>query len=239
MLVPPRIRHIIRKSVLEIVPHVYQLSFRGANVILLVEEELTLIDTGFPGSSSQIVRFIQSLGRSVEEVGLIIITHNHLDHTGGLTELRKLTKAKVAAHKADIDDAENQSANFKTKQGLTRILPFIHSVFSVRLNDVDTQLTGGEVLKSLGGLEVIHTPGHTPGSISLFSAQNRLLIVGDALNKRHWLPPRMVSTDGQQAIDSIRRMAELDFDILCYGHGRPLVRDARARMQRWLEKLKD
>jgi len=208
-------------------------------MILIAEDELTLIDTGFPGSSPQVIQFIQSLGRSVEEVGLIIITHNHLDHIGGLSELRKLTKAKVAAHRADIDDNRNHSANFKIKKGVKRILPFVHSVFSVRLNGVDAQLTGGEVLKPLGGMEVIHTPGHTPGSISLFSAKYKLLIVGDALNKRHWLPPRMVSTDHRQAINSIRRMAELDFDILCYGHGRPLVRDARARMQGWLEKLED
>jgi len=212
--------------------------------MLITEEELTLIDTGLPGSSAQIIDFIHSLGRSVEEISLIIITHNHPDHKGGLAELKQLTPAKVAIHKADISDIENQPSH----TGARRRLPLIplssalHSVFSVKFSDVDIQLGGGEVFKPLGGLEVIHTPGHTPGSISLFSPQNKLLIVGDALRKRRkalQLPPKMASTDLTQAMDSVRRMARLDFDILCLGHGLPLSNDVHAKMQDLIERNKD
>ena len=90
------------------------------------------------------------------------------------------------------------------------------------------------MLSPLGGLEVIHTPGHTPGSISLFSPQRKLLIVGDALNNRYRdirFPPKMVSISQAQAIDSIKNIARLDFDILCFGHGKPITGDASTRVR--------
>lgn len=233
MSVLSQIQRLIR-STSEIIPDVYQLTFRGANVILIVEEELTLIDTGLRGSSPQIITFIHSLGRSPEEIGLIILTHNHLDHMGGLAELKQLTPAKVAIHKEDISHTE-------VEQKLPLSSTF-RSVFSIKYSDVDIQLAGGEVLKPLGGLEVIHTPGHTPGSISLFCQQNKLLIAGDALRKRRKtlrLPPKMASTDLAQAIDSIERMAQLDFDIICFGHGLPLIEDIHTKLLDLIEKIKD
>lgn len=219
MSIISEIRRLIQ-STSKIIPNVYQLTIRGTNVILIVEEKLTLIDTGLRGSSTHITGFIRHLGRSPEEISLIILTHKHVDHMGGLAELKQLTSAKVAIHKADISD----------------------SVFSVKFRDIDMQLAGGEVLPPLGGLEVIHTPGHTPGSISLFSQRNKLLIVGDALRKRRKtldLPPKMVSSDLTQAVESIKRIAQLDFSILCFGHGLPLYDVAHAKIQDLIEKSKD
>lgn len=235
--VSPRVRS------LEIVPNVYQLSIRAVNIVLIVEEELTLIDTGLRGSSGKIIEFIHQLGRSVEEVGLIIFTHNHIDHIGGLAELRELTEAKVAIHKGGIVGPEGDAPYPRGIRRLLRV-PFLSSLrgrFMLSPGDVDIQLEGGEVLEPLGGLRVVHTPGHTPGSISLYSPKHRLLVVGDALVKSHdapQLPHRMVSTNSAEAVDSARKMAQLDFDILCFGHGRPLTEDAHAKLARLVERMK-
>jgi len=235
---------IILESVVEIIPHVYQLTIRGVNIILIAEEELTLIDTGFRGSSPKIISFIHSLGRSAEEIGLIILTHNHLDHMGGLAELKQFIPARVAAHKADISNTEGQLPYPGVMQKLPYIPPLsaLRSLFSVKPGEVDIHLEGGEVLKPLGGLKVIHTPGHTAGSISLFSPQKKLLMVGDAINHRHKtmrLPPKMVSTNLRQAADSVKGLAQLDFDILCFGHGRPLTTNARTKVQELIERTKN
>ena len=243
MMVLSQLKGITRKRTLEIIPNVYQIANRGANIILIVEEELTLVDTGFLGSSAQVTNFIHSLGRSVEEISLIIITHNHFDHAGGLAELTKLTRAEVAVHQADINDTEGQSPYPRGIRGLLRI-PFLATLrqrFLLSPDDVDIPLAGGEVLEPLGGLEVVHTPGHTPGSISLYSPREKLLITGDALGKRRRglrLPPKMASTDLTQALDSVKKMAELDFDILCFGHGRPLTDGVHTKMQELIEKIK-
>ena len=239
-----QLKGITLKSILEIIPNVYQLTIRGVNMILITEEELTLVDTGFPGSAAQIVEFVHDLGRSVEEISLIIITHNHFDHAGGLTELSKLTRAKVAVHQADIGDSEDHLPYAGVVRRLLRVPPFsaLRSAFSIRPGEVDILLEGGEVLKPLGDLRVVHTPGHTPGSISLFSPRNKLLIGGDALSKRRQsprLPHRMASSDYTRAMDSVKEIARLDFDILCFGHGRPLTGDARSKMRDLIEKIKD
>lgn len=237
-------RTISSKNTLQITPNIYQLNIRATTTMLIAEEELTIIDTGLPGSSARIVNFINSLGRSVEEVSLIVITHNHIDHAGGLAELRKLTRAKVAAHKADLHDTEAQMPYPRFIRRLLRVpsLNNFHSGFLLKPEEVDIHLEGGEVLKPLAGLEVIHTPGHTPGSISLFSPRNHLLIVSDALTRKKrtpGLPHKSVSSNYPQAIDSIKRMADLDINILCFGHGRPLTGDVSAKIRELIEQTKD
>lgn len=92
----------------------------------------------------------------------------------------------------------------------------------------------------LGGLRVIPTPGHTPGSISLFSDSYRLLFAGDALNNRLpilRLPPKHASTDLVQAANSVKEMSRLDFDILCLGHGQPLTGNASRHIQEMLLRI--
>jgi len=234
----------IRENILEVIPNVYQITFRGVNVLVLAEAELAIIDTGFRASAPKIVHFVRSLGRAPEEISLIIITHNHFDHAAGLSELRKLTRAKVAAHKADIYDVNGWLPYPRLVQKTLQVRPFsaLRSFLGVSSSDVDIQLSGGEVLPLLGGLRVIHTPGHTPGSICLLSLRHKLLIVGDVLVKHsttiHY-PHKSASTNLPQAIESAKGLAELDFDIICFGHGRPLTENARAKLQALAARAKD
>ncbi len=242
MPIVSKIRRLLQ-STTEIIPNVYQLTIRASNVILIVEDKLTLIDTGLRGSSPQIVDFIHHLGRSPEEISLIILTHNHIDHMGSLVELKQLTSARTAVHKADIGERRYvPSTSSRYKLTVTQLSSSLRSVFSIKLEDVDIQLEGGETLSPLGGLEVIHTPGHTLGSISLFSPKNKLLIAGDALRKRRRvlnLPPRMASSDLTQSVDSIKKIAQLDIEILCLGHGLPLFNDVHTKMKDLIERIKD
>ena len=216
-----KIRHFIQGTS-EITPNIYQITVVGTNTILIIEDKLTLIDTGYRGSVPHIIEYIRQLGRSPEEISLIILTHNHIDHVGGLAELKKLTRARVAIHKADIGQRKN--------------LP------SARAEDIDIPLEGGEVLDVLGGLEIIHTPGHTPGSISLFSPENKLIFVGDALRKRRdilHIPHKSISFDMRLAVDSVRKIARLDFDTVCFGHGLPLTTNVQARIQDLVARNRD
>lgn len=239
-----RIANALRNYTLEVIPNVYQITTWGANMILITEDELTLIDTGFRRSLPQIQEFIQRLGRSVEEISLIIITHNHLDHAGGLPKLKQLSNARVAASPDIISKPRQPKSRRQKMRRLIWQSPFsnLSPVAPMVPKDVDIKLKGGETLKPLGGLEVILTPGHTADSISLYSPRHKLLIVGDALSKhRHSvkLPPIMVRKSTRQARDSVKKLGQLDVDTICFGHGRPMTDSARTRLQELVKKNED
>ena len=230
---------------MQVIPQVNQITDRYTNFFLIVEDHLTLIDTGLRGSIRGLVHFIRSLGRSPEEINLIILTHNHMDHFGGLAELRKLTRAEVAAPKNDfvIDDSPvpYPAGNCIRKLLQVSALSHLRRRFVLESKDVDILLEGGEIFPILGGLQVIPTPGHTAGSISLYASRKKLLIVGDALKKKQGmlrLPLITLTSDIQQAVSSIRRMSELDVDIILFGHGRPVTENAKAGLLRLSERVK-
>ena len=172
---------------MQVIPQVYQLTERYNNIFLIVEDKLTMIDTGFRRNPAGMIDFIHSQGRSPEEIKLIILTHNHIDHTGGLAEVRKLTKAQIAAPRIDFtlrkDVLPYPGGKFLGKVLQVPALSSIRNRLVIRAGEIDVLLDGSEVLPVLGGLRVILTPGHTAGSISLYSPQKKLLFVADALKK--------------------------------------------------------
>jgi glyoxylase-like metal-dependent hydrolase (beta-lactamase superfamily II) len=90
-----------------------------------------------------------------------------------------------------------------------------------------------------GGARVVHVPGHTPGSIALYVPGRKLLFVGDAAAHTFGLRPPIgaFTEDHAQARASIRKLAELDFEVACFGHGRPLDREAPHAFRRLAERL--
>jgi glyoxylase-like metal-dependent hydrolase (beta-lactamase superfamily II) len=103
---------------------------------------------------------------------------------------------------------------------------------------VDTPLQDGVIINALGGLQVIHVPGHTPGSIALYQAERRILFCGDAIfhhssssgQGRIGLPPRIFSVDPDQAEASARKLASLPVEVACFGHGEPVLEGAGKRL---------
>ncbi len=233
MSVISRIRRFVH-STTEVVPGVFQITHRGANVLLFVEDTLTLVDTGLKDGASHVINFIRHIGRLPEEISLIVLTHNHIDHMGGLAEIKKYTNAQVAVHKNDIGIREHPpAAGGRYQEPLAQIKSKFQSVFSVLPEDVDIILEGGEILDFFGGLDVIHTPGHTPGSISLYSNKHKMLISGDLIRKRHkklLLPPKMVCSDIVENLSSIKKLTHYEIDILCFGHGLPLHKEVNERI---------
>jgi glyoxylase-like metal-dependent hydrolase (beta-lactamase superfamily II) len=99
-------------------------------------------------------------------------------------------------------------------------------------------LLDDDVLPALGGLRVVHTPGHTPGSICLYSPATKVLFSGDVLQLRHGrlAPPHQVfSDDLAEARRSVMRLAELDVDTICFAHYPPLRGDATAALRGLME----
>ena len=149
---------------------------RGPNIYLLVDEDLTLIDSGFPGNGRVIAQYIEGIGRSLDELKRVLITHSHPDHTGSVPELKDMVPAlQVMAHRADTsrDSQGRYLVSYLNVFGATRLpVPFLRRV------EADGFLEEGQTLPIRGGLRVIHTPGHTPGSVCFYLESRRVIFCG-------------------------------------------------------------
>lgn len=225
---------------MEVIPGIHLLSsflgagVWGANVYLLEDNDLTLVDTGFIGRSGQILRKVADLGYAPSDITRIIITHYHADHIGSLAMLKKVTQAKVLAHPADAPYINGRlpEPGAAGPKWLGRSFTHFRRLWSAIATSVDVLVNEGDELPVLGGIKILHTPGHTCGSISLFCPSRRLIIVGDVIAHRFGLrlPSKTFTEDIAQEISSVRRIASLDFDVVCFGHGSPLRHGARNKV---------
>ena len=222
----------------EVIPNLYQIPMHGSSAFLLLEDEITVIDAGWKGRGRRVLDTVLDLGRSHQEISYIISTHFHPDHIGGVAQVQDESSGRVAVHEAEVCYVERKNGerlpNPVQHPLLALLLSPLLSMYHPPAFTVDLPLHDGSQLQQLGGMVVVHTPGHTPGSISLHFPQEGLLIVGDALQYQGGklgLPSRLFSLDLEQAKDSVRRLAGLDFDTLCFSHF-PAIRGGAARVLR-------
>ena len=208
----------------------------GGNVYLLEDgEKLALVDAALPGNTGKILRHIKHLGRDPSQLHYIILTHAHPDHTGTIPALLKRAELRVAVHRRDTRmERDGRARLFYHGQpvALPWSVPFFGKIYAHELAEE------GHVLPVLGGLRVLHTPGHTPGSIALFQEERRLLFTGDTLlsdGKRFSRPIPFPGFDPKAYRRSVERLAQLDFDLACVGHGRPLIGGATGKLHEMLE----
>jgi glyoxylase-like metal-dependent hydrolase (beta-lactamase superfamily II) len=159
------------------------------------DENLVLIDTGSPGQVELICEAIMDVGYfwgfSAANLTHIILTHQDMDHIGCVLDLLKIApKAQVFAHEAEAPYMDGRKTPVKLEAALLRyddaddegkeqINEYKNKFNSLKFK-VDKELKDGEILPIVGGIEVIHTPGHTPGHISLYLQKSRIMVLGDA-----------------------------------------------------------
>ena len=214
---------------MEIVPNVHLISgLRGANAYLLTGETLTLVDAGMPGAEKTILAYIEGLGLDPNDLARIVVTHHHLDHTGSAAALKARTSAQVLAHPGDEPFVSGEQALPPASNAAMRILSVLLSVVMPKATPVgvDLLVQDGDQLDILGGATVVHVPGHTPGSTAVHFPAEGLLICGDTIDHRRdrlGPPPKPFTADMDQAVASIGHMAGLAFEVLCPGHGAPII----------------
>lgn len=184
--------------------HRVPLGFVSAYV-LLREGTAAVVDTGVEGSTGDIESVLTAAGAGWDAVAHVLLTHRHPDHVGSLAAVLERTPGAVAyAGKDDI-------AAITARQEITAV------------GDGD----------QVFGLEVVATPGHTAGHISVLDPVGGVLVAGDALNGVGGAvagPNPDFSEDMAQAVASVRKLAGLSFDTVLFGHGEPVEGDASAQV---------
>ncbi len=202
---------------MEVVGGLHAVPLIGSNAFLIEDGELTLVDAGHRGSIAMLRRYLERIGRRMSDITRIVCTHGHPDHIGGVEEIARVSGAQVLMHPADMERLHIKLRDvFRDgRPGPGAIIAFLtRAPEAAPLNE-------GDVIPALGGLRVIHTPGHTPGSICLYSPTRRLVIVGDILQRMRGvltLPNYVFTDDMGLARRSIARLAELDIETILFSH---------------------
>jgi glyoxylase-like metal-dependent hydrolase (beta-lactamase superfamily II) len=231
---------------MEIAPGAYSMGqWKGGHVHAFLLDDgagLTLIDTLYDTDGRLVQEQIRQIGKTATDLKRIILTHAHRSHLGGLAALKKLSGATVYSHvwEADIiaGEREAQRVSPLPKRPL-RVYP-LQLGLALGLGKhppcpVDQNLKGGD---HVGPLEVIHTPGHTPGSLSFYWPERRLLIIGDVIATWPRLEPgwRGFQLNFKQHRDSLGTLTEIsNVEVLGVGHGEPLTAGAAEQVRAMLK----
>ncbi len=205
---------------MEIAPGVHAVRLLNVYAFLIDEPQLTLIDAGLIGSAGGVRRHIDRLGRKTDDLARIVCTHAHPDHIGGVRELAGERDVEVLMHPADLDGLSVGLRDAVANRNRGQLIAYF-----TRHPGEATPIEDGQVLPILGGLQVVHTPGHTPGSICLYAERHRLLFVGDTLQvirRKVTFASSVFSEDLPLARASVARMAELDVETIAFSHYPPL-----------------
>jgi glyoxylase-like metal-dependent hydrolase (beta-lactamase superfamily II) len=172
------------------------------------DEGLILIDAGLPGNLEVLEENLAEQGFSIEGVEKLVLTHQDFDHCGCAAELVEETDATVFAHEEDAPAIDGREDPIKGEERYPAL-------------DVDVELVGGETIKAGDReLEIIHTPGHTPGHISILTGN--LLIAGDAVNveEEGFSGPRERFTpEMEEATESVHKLSFREYETVHCFHG--------------------
>ena len=209
----------------EISPGVHQIDGVNANSDVVFESDgsLTLIDAGMSKDGKKILNYLQTnLSKKPSDVKTIVLTHCHIDHVRGAYELRKATGAKIAIHEEDSDYLSGKKKMASPKGADRYPVQILGPFFKFPSAEPDQRLKEND---RVGDLTVVYTPGHTPGSISLYDQDKKLIFVGDTMryiNGKMEGPPKSFTPDMKEATKSVGKISNFDFEVMLSGHGQPL-----------------
>ena len=200
---------------------------------------ITLVDAGNPNQYDQLPNVLSSMGKTLNDVDAIVLTHAHGDHLGSSARIKDESGAEVRVHGRDEALARGEAEREYERhwvRDLTHLAAWRSVVFFVRggalkaipVTDLTT-FTDGETLDVPGRLRVIHTPGHTDGSCCFMLTDRRVLFSGDSLVTLNFVTgetgPRVLpgsfNKNSAEALDSLKRLKGIQADITLPGHGKP------------------
>ncbi|WP_433515449.1 MBL fold metallo-hydrolase [Nonomuraea sp. CA-143628] len=205
--------------------------------------ELTLVDTGIATSGGDIAAAIEKLGFRTSDVKRVVLTHFHEDHCGGAAEISRWGDVIVLAHRLEAPvirgDKSAPAPRFTDEEAALHRSLGAHLLPPAPACRVDRELEDGDVIDFGGGAQVIHTPGHTDGSIALHLPRSGVLFTGDTVaHVNGQVMPGVFNLDRAEMLRSFHRLARIDARLACVGHGEPFS-DAHAALTAAAAALSD
>ena len=199
---------------------------------------LTLIDTLYDDDRRRVLAEIESIGYDPAHLKHIILSHAHKAHVGGLAALKAASGASVCSHEWEVDIIAGRRP--ATRVSLLPRKPF--EVYKLQLGlalglgkhtpcEVDRRLKAGD---HIGPLQVVETPGHTPGSLSFWWPERRALFAGDVITTWPAVMPGWpgLTLDHARNLRSVHDLTDFgNAEVLCTGHGEPITHDAAAAIR--------
>jgi glyoxylase-like metal-dependent hydrolase (beta-lactamase superfamily II) len=226
---------------------------RGVCNFYLIEEggKLVLVDAGTPADWNLLVRTLPTLGRTLDDLEAVVVTHAHSDHTGFAERARTTAHAPVWIHQQDAAVAKGATPPPKNDGKATAYLlrvEFYRTLLSLARRGATKMIpiqevssfADGETLDVPGRPRVVHAPGHTPGSAAMLLEGRRVLLTGDSLVTRNPLTGRLVpqivpsglNQDTPLAMRSLDRLDGIPADVLLPGHGDPYTEGSAEAVRR-------
>lgn len=199
-----------------------------------------LVDTGMPESTNAIIEMVEEHFGENSKPKAIILTHGHFDHVGAAVDLVEKWGVKVYAHQAELPYVTGKLSypepDGSVEGGLVAKMSPMFPNEPINLGNHVEPLPADGTIPHMNGWKWIHTPGHSPGHVSLFRENDRTLIVGDAFVtvKQESLykvltqdlefsgPPRYLTTDWDAAKSSVEKLQALQPNVAVTGHGQPV-----------------
>ena len=215
------------------------------NSFALVQDDgsVTLVDTGLERAPARIVAGLEAIGKHPRDVTRIVLTHVHPDHAGGAAEMSRRTGAPVLVHPGDHGWARSGRITGSNDRS-TRLGRLFSRTGGAKIEAFEPgpPLEDGEVLPVSGGLRVVHTPGHSPGHVSLLVESTGTLITGDAIFNfgrlgGARLSPAFLCSDFAMTKETAHRLGELEYDVAAFTHGPEIRESARETVRRLLTEL--
>ncbi|MFC9245005.1 MBL fold metallo-hydrolase [Streptomyces sp. NPDC057136] len=218
-------------DLVEVLPQLHMFRFRIGQAYLWRDgADLTLIDAGDIDAAPAIENAIRGLGLDPAGINRIVVTHGHRDHYGAAQELADRYGADILAHGLDAPVIRGE-APVPDPVLLDWERPLYEHGLTVPVappTRVDHELADGDELPFGGGARIVHSPGHTHGSIGIHLPCHDVLFTGDCVAGVGQVMLGVINIDRAQALASFRRLAALAPSTACFGHGDPLSADATA-----------
>jgi len=231
----------------EILPNIHQLKLGAVNAYLIEDqEELILIDTGYPGNEDKILGYIQKIGKTPEQLQHIILTHLHADHSGSAAALSDRTTAKSYIHPDDAEMLKTGRAlrePIRVSPGLvSKLVYYLFIKWATRTVppvDTDEKIDEQENFPVGKGFQVIHLPGHCKGQIALlYKDHGGVLFAADSCANLLGLGFTPVYEDLEQGKKDLARLCELEFGAITFGHGDPILKNASKKFREKFDKYR-